>query len=233
MKHQPSPIVLSVAARSYELKGLQIAMLPSFNGHPTEDFLQFMKDYHSILETFPIGWLIEEQLKMRFFRYYLKDRANVWFGSLRVGSLTTRDEVCQVLFNRFFSAEIKEIRIQIASFTEVDDEPFHEAYGRYRQLLEQIPPYMVTDEYKVRTFYDGLTTFTQTSVINACGGLITNKSAGKFFKIYEMLALNSQHRSSTSRREEKHEVSQDTEMAIQMARLTKQVEATTRNMGQQ
>ncbi|KAK2635898.1 hypothetical protein Ddye_030690 [Dipteronia dyeriana] len=170
---------------------------------------------------------------MRCFRYCLKDRAKVWFGSLRAGSLTAWDEVCQVLFNRFFSVvKIKEIRIQCSSFTEEDDEPFHEAWGRYRQLLEQIPPHMVTDEYKVRTFYDWFTTFTQASVDNARGGLITNKSAAEIFEIYETMALNSQHRSSTSRRGGKHRVSQDTEMTIQMARLTKQVEAMARNMGQ-
>ncbi|KAK2652977.1 hypothetical protein Ddye_012833 [Dipteronia dyeriana] len=131
----------------------------------------------------------------------MKDRAKVWFISLKVGSLRLRDEVCQAFFNRFFPAtKIKDIRVHVVSFLEEDNEPFHEAWGRYMMLLEQCPPYMVTEVYKVNPFYDGLMAFTQALVDNACGGALIKKSALEILKIYETLALNSQHRSLTSRK---------------------------------
>ena len=92
---------------------------------------------------------------------------------------------------------------------------------RYKELSDQIPPHMVTEEYKVRTFYDGLTPITQAIVDNACGGAITKKSALEINEIYETLALNSQHRSSTVRKGGKYDVNQMTRMEIQMANLTK------------
>ena len=83
---------------------------------------------------------------------------------------------------------------------------------RYSELLTKLSPHMVTEEYKVRTFYDGLTTFTQAIVDNACGGIITKKSALEITEIYETLALNSQHRSSAVRKGGKYEVNQTTEI---------------------
>ena len=109
---QPSPIVLDAVARSYELRGMHINMLPSYSCTDIKDPLQFMKDYQAIVESFPIGRLTEEQLKMRCFRYCLKDAARTWFGSLRAGVFTTWNEVCQGFFGRFFPApKTKDIRI--------------------------------------------------------------------------------------------------------------------------
>ncbi|KAK1588944.1 hypothetical protein Q3G72_028877 [Acer saccharum] len=188
---QPQPIVLDAIARSYELRGSHLNMLPSSHGLATEDCLQFMKDYQATVGHFPMGRLTEEQLRMRFFP----------------------------------ASKAKEVRIKIASFSEEDGESFHEAWSRYKELLDQIPPHMVTEEYKVRTFYDGLTPFTQNIVDNACGGIITRKSALEIAEIYETLALNSQHRSSMVRKGGKYEVNQTTGVEIQMANLAKQVQA--------
>ena len=223
---QPQPIVLDALARSYELRGSHLNMLPSFHGLATEDCLQFMKDYQATVGNFPMGRLTEEQLRMRCFRYCMKDKGIKWYNSVRAGSLRSWVDVCTAFFNRFFPAsKAKEVRIKIASFSEEDGESFHEAWSRYKELLDQIPPHMVTEEYKVRTFYDGLTPFTQNIVDNACGGIITRKSALEIAEIYETLALNSQHRSSMVRKGGKYEVNQTTGVEIQMANLAKQVQA--------
>ncbi|KAK0590699.1 hypothetical protein LWI29_030558 [Acer saccharum] len=46
----PMTIVLDDVARQYELKNMHIGLLPSFNGRPTKDCLQFMKQYDKLLE---------------------------------------------------------------------------------------------------------------------------------------------------------------------------------------
>ena len=124
--NQPQPIVLDAVARSYELRSMHLNTLPFFHGLATEDCLQFMYDYQAIVVTFPIGRLTEDQLRVRCFRYCLKDKGIKWYNSLK-------------------------------------------AWTRYSELLTKLPPHMVTEEYKVRTFYDGLTTFTQAIVDNDCG----------------------------------------------------------------
>ncbi|KAK3225624.1 hypothetical protein Dsin_005486 [Dipteronia sinensis] len=68
---------------------MYVNLLPSFHGLPTEDFLQFMKKYNVVLETFPIvvrdRVLTRAQLQMRCFQYCLKDRAKQWYMALRLG----------------------------------------------------------------------------------------------------------------------------------------------------
>ena len=91
---------------------------------------------------------------------------------------------------------------------------------------------MISEEYKVRTFYDGLTPFTQAIVDNACGGVLTKKSAAEITEIYETLALNSYHRGSTTKKGGKYDIDRSTEVAIQLSTMTKQMEALTKNVSQ-
>ena len=88
----PTAIVLDDVARQYELKSMHIGLLPTFSGRPTEDCLQFMKQYGATLETFPVmarqTVLTREQLHLRCFQYCLKDGAMTWYTNLRPGSLT-------------------------------------------------------------------------------------------------------------------------------------------------
>jgi len=144
--NQSQPIVLDAAARSYELRSMHVNSLPSFHGLATEDCLQFISDYQGVVVTFPIGRLTEDQLRMRCFRYCLKDKGIKWYNSLKAGSLTTWADVCTAFFTRFFpAAKAKEIRVQIADFGEEDGESFHEAWTRYSELLTKLPPHMVTE----------------------------------------------------------------------------------------
>ncbi|KAK3205403.1 hypothetical protein Dsin_019449, partial [Dipteronia sinensis] len=70
----------------------------------------------------------KDQLRMRCFSYYMKDKAKQWLMALTLGSLTTWQEVERKFFDKFFPVwKTKEIRGRIATFVEEDREPFHEA----------------------------------------------------------------------------------------------------------
>ena len=136
----PTAIVLDNVARQYELKSMHIGLLPTFSGRPTEDYLQFMKQYGATLETFPVMAcqvvLTRDQLHLRCFQYCLKDGVMMWYMNLRPMSLTTWSQVCKVFFNKFFPAQkAKDLRLKIASFYEEEGEPFHEPWERFNLLL--------------------------------------------------------------------------------------------------
>nr|GLL19885.1 uncharacterized protein LOC109169442 [Ipomoea trifida] len=113
----PSCIVLTDAARNYELKTVHYNQLPSFHGLASEDALTFIRDFYGIVQHFPLNDLTEDALRMRCFPYTLKDAAKIWFMSLTPGSLRTWPEV----YNKFIG------------------EPFHEAWERFKMLLIQCP----------------------------------------------------------------------------------------------
>ncbi|CAA0839516.1 Unknown protein, partial [Striga hermonthica] len=73
-----SCIRLPDAARNYELKMIHYNQLPEFHGLPSEDPLNFIREFYNVLNTFPLNDLNDEQMKLRCFPETLKDRAKAW-----------------------------------------------------------------------------------------------------------------------------------------------------------
>ena len=98
-----SCLVLSDAARNYELKGIHYNMLPSFHGLANEDPLTFIRTFYDTLEHFPLHALTEDQLRMRCFPQTLKERSKTWWISLPAASLRTWEEVYHKFMGRYYS----------------------------------------------------------------------------------------------------------------------------------
>nr|GLL33619.1 uncharacterized protein LOC109169442 [Ipomoea trifida] len=192
----PSCIVLSDAARNYELKTVHYNQLPSFHGSANEDTLTFIRDFYGIVQHFPLNDLTEDALRMRCFPYTLKDAAKTWFMTLTPGSLRTWPEVYKKFIGKFYShAKTAELRRKIATFSQAEGEPFHEAWERFNMLLIQCPHHGYPLELQNQTFYDGLTQTSQSMVDNAAGGAMGEKTAEEISALYEMLGANSQQKS--------------------------------------
>ena len=115
-------------------------MLPSFHGLPSEDPLTFLREFYTTIQTFPLHDLTEDELRMRCFPYTLKDWAKMWFINLPEGTLATWDKVYDKFMTKFFSPQKSvELRNKICSFSQMEVEPFHEAWERFKMLLSQCP----------------------------------------------------------------------------------------------
>nr|GMC77810.1 putative nucleotidyltransferase, Ribonuclease H [Ipomoea batatas] len=181
----PSCIVLTDAARNYELKTVHYNQLPSFHGSASEDALTFIRDFYGIVQHFPLNDLTEDALRMRWFPYTLKDAAKTWFMSLTSGSLRTWPEVYNKFIGKFYSnAKTAELRRKIATFSQADGEPFHEAWERFKMLLIQCPHHGYPLELQNQTFYDGLTQTSQSMVDNAAGGAMGEKTAEETLTLF-------------------------------------------------
>ena len=204
----PSCIRLSPAARNYELKNIHFNMLPSFNGLPSEDPLTFLREFYTTIQTFPLHGLTEDELRMRCFPYTLKDRAKTWLINLPEGSLGTWEEVYEKFMMKYYSPQkTVELRNKICSFSQMEGEPFHEAWERFKMLLSQCPHHQFSLALLIQFFYDGLTMNGQTLVDTAAGGYFGDKTAEEVYDIYETLATNSQQKAVRGRRAGVHEVS--------------------------
>nr|GLL27278.1 uncharacterized protein LOC109169442 [Ipomoea trifida] len=186
----PSCIVLTDAARNYELKTVHYNQLPSFHGSASEDALTFIRDFYGIVQHFPLNDLTEDALRMRCFPYTLKDAAKIWFMSLTPGSLRTWPEVYNKFIGKFYShAKTAELRRKIATFSQAEGEPFHEAWERFKMLLIQCPHHGYPLELQNQTFYDGLTQASQSMVDNAAGGAMGEKTAEETLTLKTSLLL--------------------------------------------
>ncbi|KAK3204831.1 hypothetical protein Dsin_018877 [Dipteronia sinensis] len=131
----------------------------------------------------------------------------------------------RLFYNKFFpTAKARELKIKISTFSEKDREPCNEASERFHLLLAQVPPHTYPEELKVTSFYQGLSTITQMMVDNVCGGTIADKRAQEAYEIMEKLAQTSQQRSSSIRRGEKLEIDRNTGIAIEMSRMSKEMQ---------
>ena len=78
--------------------------------------------------------------------------------SLAPGSLTTWDAVYNKFLGKFYShAKTAELRGKIATFSQFDGEPFHEAWEIFKLILVQCPHHRYPLELLNQFFYDGLT----------------------------------------------------------------------------
>ena len=77
-----SYIQLGEATQNYELKNVHFTMFPSFYGILNEDPLIFIQDFYVTVQKFQLQGLTEDQLRMRYFSYTLKDRAKSWLITL-------------------------------------------------------------------------------------------------------------------------------------------------------
>jgi len=221
-----SCLVLSDAARNYELKGIYYNMLPSFHGLANEDPLTFIRTFYDTLEHFPLHALTEDQLRMRCFPQTLKERAKTWWISLPAASLRTWEEVYHKFMRRYYSYQkTTNLRQQISTFQQQEGEPFHEAWERYKQLLLECPHHYYAPELLNQFFYDGLTLNSQCIVDNAAGGTMGNKTSDEIHEIFEMLGANSQQKSIRSgRRGNVNMIKASNDKDEEIARLEKEVQ---------
>ncbi|CAH9097553.1 unnamed protein product [Cuscuta epithymum] len=220
----PSCIVLSEAARNYDLKTVHYNQLPSFYGLSSEDALIFIRDFYGIIQNFPLQGVTEDELRMRCFPYTLKDAAKTWFMSLTPGSLRTWADVYNKFIGKYYSqSKTSELRRKIANFTQAEGEPFHEAWERFKMLLTQCPHHGYSLALQNQTFYDGLNQGCQAIVDNAAGGAMGEKTAEQTLELFEMLGANSQQKSVRGRTPGIYEVGASTELAIQISELSKQM----------
>ena len=85
-----------------------------------------------------------------------------------------------------------ELKAKIATFAQMEGEPFHEAWNIFKQLLIQCSHYHYPLQLQNQFFYDGLTPQYQYMVDNTAGGAIGEKTAEEMVELYEMFGVNSQ-----------------------------------------
>ena len=140
-------------------------------------------------------------LRMRCFPYTLKDRAKVWFMTLPPNLLRTWEAVYEKFMGKFYSHQKTiELRTKIATFAQMEGEPFHEACDRFKQLLIQCPHHHYPLKLQNQFFYDGLTPQCQYMVDNTVGDAMGDKKAEEIMELNKMLGPNSQQKSSRGRR---------------------------------
>lgn len=100
-----SCIWLSNVARNYVIKNFHLHILLTFNGLGTKDALGFLREFHTIIQLFPLNGLSVEELRLIFFPYCLKGDAKQGLLGLSKNFIGSWDEVYLAFMFKYYPSQ--------------------------------------------------------------------------------------------------------------------------------
>ena len=92
----------NVAAMSFELKPSVLNCLPTFYSLENEDSYNHLNDFHTVCQTFKYENFSDDDVKLRLFPFFLKDRARSWLNTLPANSITSWEQMVTKFLNKYF-----------------------------------------------------------------------------------------------------------------------------------
>ncbi|KAK8600811.1 hypothetical protein V6N12_050659 [Hibiscus sabdariffa] len=190
-------------AEHFELKPVMFNMLNTlgqFGGSPTENARQHLKLFLEICNSFKIHGVSNDVLKLKLFPYSLRDKAKDWLNNLLPGSFQSWTELCRSFLAKFsYNNMTDNLRNQITSFRQEDDEAMHEVWERYRNLFRRCPMHGLPEWTQVSIFYNSVNTPTRMMLEASANGTLLNKPPREGLEILEKLAQNDYQHPTTRR----------------------------------
>ncbi|KAK8619739.1 hypothetical protein V6N13_136019 [Hibiscus sabdariffa] len=183
----PGIVASEIQAAHFELKPVMFNMLNSigqFGGSPHEDARQHIRAFLEVCDSFRQQGVHEDVLKLKLFPYSLRDRARAWLSGVPVGSLESWTDLCRSFLMRYNPPNMHtQLRNDIASFRQADDESMYECWDRYKGLLRKCTNHGFQDWTQVVMFYNGLNAPTRMMLDASANGTF-DKSRKKLLKFW-------------------------------------------------
>ncbi|KAF7810393.1 uncharacterized protein G2W53_037136 [Senna tora] len=95
---QQAPLCISAANPQalLELKSSLIHLLPKFRGLANEDPYNHLKEFHVVCSSMKPDRIIEDQIKLRAFPFFLEDAAKKWLFYLPAGSIMSWEQMMKI-----------------------------------------------------------------------------------------------------------------------------------------
>jgi hypothetical protein len=158
-----------------------------------------------------------------------------WLDSNAPGSITSWEELLKQFYNKFFPmSRVNEVRKEISSFTQDEEEKFPECWVRFKDLLIKCPPHGYGKWRLVQLFYQGLSQPNRSMIESMNGGAFLNLTGDLAYKALDKLANNSQQwdfmscRDKSARNPKRWgilELKGETELAQRMDAIVKRLDA--------
>nr|GFC45177.1 reverse transcriptase domain-containing protein [Tanacetum cinerariifolium] len=128
----------------------------------------------------------ETAIKLMLFPFSIDGPALIWLEKEPPRSIETWDDLVSKFINKFFPpSKTTNLQNEISNFQQRFDEPFHETWDRFKDLLRACPHNGFTKLHQLDTFYNSLNLNDQDSLNSAAGGNLLEKSTQDALKIIE------------------------------------------------
>jgi hypothetical protein len=150
---------LALATTHYEVKPRIINLVATnpFRGLEDENPYRHIKELTMICNTVQQG-LLAAWFKWNHFPFSLEDEARRWYTLASVEAKGNWDELVKKFLLKFFPiSKVQDLRRQVLSFKQEEDEGINEDWDRFNELLEQGPNLGFSDDLMLHTFYFSVT----------------------------------------------------------------------------
>ncbi|CAM8962941.1 unnamed protein product [Rhodiola kirilowii] len=168
-----------------------------------------------------------EYVYLKLFPSSLYGDAKEWLQNQEPGTFRTWDHLANSFLNKFFPpSRTKKFIDYILTFSQRDNELFHQAYDRFKHYLKECPHHNFRKADLMRYFYLGMSKEAKNQMDTASGGAIMDLPASQGFKIVDKIATNSDRYQGMDHKKmgKPRDDSSNCALKDQMADLTKKVE---------
>ncbi|KAL4384309.1 hypothetical protein GQ457_15G022940 [Hibiscus cannabinus] len=117
--------------------------------------------------------------------------ARAWLSGVPAGSLESWTDLCRSFLMRYNPPNMHtQLRNDIASFRQGDDESMYECWDRYKGLLRKCTNHGFQDWTQVVMFYNGVNAPTRMMLDASANGTLLDKSPVEAFEILDRIANN-------------------------------------------
>ncbi|GJV83638.1 reverse transcriptase domain-containing protein [Tanacetum coccineum] len=181
-------VVPPILAESFELKHslLNLVTFKQFFGFEKEDPHAHIRWFTKITSTIKYKDVPDSAIKLMLFPFSIDGPARIWLEKEPPHSITTWDDLVSKFINKLFPpSKTTNLQNEISNFQQRFDEPFHETWDRFKDLLCACPHHGFTELHQLDTFYNSLNPTDQDSLNSAISGNLLERSSQDVLKIIE------------------------------------------------
>ena len=127
----------AIANNNFVIKPSIIQMVQNnqFGGLQGEDPYAHILTFLNMCATFKINGVTDDAIRLRLFPFSVRDKAQLWLASLPNESITTWDQLKQVLLHKYFPPhKTAKFRNEITTFKQNRSETIYSAWERFKEL---------------------------------------------------------------------------------------------------
>ena len=185
-----SSIAIPNTIKAVEMKPAFLTLISShqFTGLDHEDPYAHLSTFYELTGTMGFEDEDLEAIYLRLFPFSLEGKAKEWLKSHPNQSLTRWADVEEKFLSRFFPmTRFIKAKSEISTFSQGPDEPFCEAWERFKTMLRKCPNHGFEDIAQLTIFHNGLRPDTKMIVDAAAGGTMMSVDVEQATRIIESL----------------------------------------------
>jgi hypothetical protein len=179
---------LTLATTQYKVKPSIIKLLETkpFRGLEDDNPYEYIKEFTMICNTMQQEGVPAAWFKWNLFPFSLEDEARRWYTLASVEAKGNCDDLVKKFLFKFFPIiKVQDLRMQVLTFKQGEDEGIDEAWDRFNELLERGPNLVFSSDLMLHTFYFSLTPNSSRFVRMCAGGDVMDKQLVNLHKSYK------------------------------------------------